>query len=116
MALGNLYELHTGEPAPSERTLSRWAGTTWDGTTTLGLIRASRKLGMPLRVLPPGHELSPSDLPALIEISTLPEVHHATLLVAMDEDRIRLLDPDYGLQEATRAWLERVQKGKILVP
>ena len=116
VALGNLYELLTGNQAPSERTLARWAGTTLDGTTNRGLLKAARKVGLPLQVLPPGHQLTPSDLPVMIEISTLPEVNHATLLLTMNEDSVLLLDPDYGFQPASRTWLTRVQKGKILRP
>lgn len=118
VALANLYEMKTGRVAPSERALTRKAGTTVEGTTTMGMIRAARQLGIhfeePRNLT--REELDQLGGPAILSISTLPTVRHATLLLAIEGDRVLTLDPDYGHYPARREWLERVRYGKVLVP
>ncbi len=118
VSLGNLLEQYYGVPSPSERTLARLAGTTRLGTTTRGLQRAARHLGIafePARVLHP-EEVRALQRPALIAISTIPVVRHSVLLLEGNESGALIIDPDYGLQEnADWTWVQRVQYGKTLV-
>lgn len=118
VSLGNLLEQHYGLPAPSERTLARLAGTTRLGTTTRGMQRAARHLGINLES---AHVLEHDEVralqrPALIAISTTPTVRHSVLLLGGNENGVIIIDPDYGLlEDVDWDWINRVQYGKTLV-
>jgi predicted double-glycine peptidase len=119
VSLANLAEHFCGSPPLSERDVARMAGTTYEGTTMTGLIRAAHELG--LRVISCRKltldELERSGKPAIVFISTIPTVRHATLLVAFRGDRVAFVDPDrsYGYTEMTRARFDRVWYGKTLI-
>jgi len=51
----------------------------------------------------------------IIQISTLPDVRHATLLLRFDGTNVHLIDPDYGYQIMDRPWVSRVMYGKAMV-
>lgn len=118
VSLGNLLEQYYGVPSPSERTLARLAGTTRLGTTTRGLQRAARHLGInmePARALQ-HDEVRALQQPALIAISTIPVVRHSVLLLDGNENSATIIDPDYGLQmNVGWDWVKHVQYGKTLV-
>jgi hypothetical protein len=114
VSLGNLMEQGYGRKAPNERELARLSGTTFFGTTTWGLLRAARALDIPLES-PQAHSIATlGPGPALIQISTLPSVRHLTLFIGTRGTQARLIDPDYGYEEQSMEWLERVLYGKML--
>jgi len=60
-------------------------------------------------------ELRTGNHMAIIRISTLPAVKHATLLIAVQGDVLLSVDPDYGWYPASRDWWGRVLTGKALI-
>ena len=68
----------------------------YEGSTMGGLIRAAERMG--LRVAECRHmnlaELERSGKPAIVFISTIPVVHHATVFVGLHDGTVTLIDPD----------------------
>gem|GEM_PF-4786063 len=116
VALGNLLE-QWGQPSPHERDLARLSGTTYEGTTMGGLIRAAEANGFavlhcaPMRV----EELKQQEHPVIIQISTLPGLLHATVLTHFSEDGAHAIDPAYGQRTIRLSRLERILTGTALV-
>ena len=50
----------------------------------------------------------------VISISTLPDVHHMTLLVALDSEEAHYIDPSYGAWETSRERFDEVWYGKTI--
>jgi hypothetical protein len=60
-------------------------------------------------------ELEKSQLPAIVSISTLPTVHHATLLIKLDAEHAAFIDPAYGPWEVSRARFQEIWYGKTVL-
>ena len=117
-ALANLAELYGRRGASvTERELARVAGTTWEGTTMGGLIRAAREAGM--RVVACRRmslaDLDRQGMPAIVFISTVPSVRHAILYVRTRGDEVEAMDPDRGRIGIPRQRFTEVLYGKALV-
>jgi hypothetical protein len=99
VSLANLIE-HYGmrNEWTTERELSRLSGTTCEGTTMSGLIRAARTSG--LRVVACRKmtldDLQKQGTPAIVFISTTPSVRHAVLYLGVKADMVEAMDPDRG--------------------
>lgn len=117
VSLANLMELFHGYRGLSERDMARVAGTTSEGTTTGGLIRAARKKGLAVRECRVMHmdELAARGGPALVHISTLPHVRHGTLLLEFKGDEVRFVDPQYGYRAISRRRFSEIWYGKTLI-
>lgn len=116
VALGNLME-GWGIPAPSERELARRAGTTSEGTTVDGMIRAAEASGFEVKSCEPRtvEELQGMTLPIIVRISTtLPGLLHATTLVEFQDDKAHFIDPDYGYRVISVERFEEILTGKAL--
>lgn len=117
VALLNYLERHRNHAALTEREVSRVCALTMEGTTTSALLRAARHYGLTnataraLKEL----ELEKTKLPAIVSISTLPGVHHATLLLKLDHERAYFLDPAYGYCDLTRQRFQEVWYGKTVL-
>jgi uncharacterized protein len=117
VALANLLERYHGHPPFSERRIAKLAGTTYEGTTTAGLIRAAEQLGC--RVESCG-VLTLDDLlehgePAIVKIATCPGVRHATLMFGVNERMIYFADPAYGPRKMTHENFLKVWYGTTLI-
>lgn len=116
VSLGNLIERGYARTAPTERELARLTETTIEGTTTRGILAAVRKLGIKIdqcRVMTFA-ELRALDRPALVSISTLPTVHHATVLLRFDDTHAWFIDPDYGEWRTTIEHAQAILYGKTI--
>lgn len=115
VALGNLMEVW-GVSAPSERELVRRAGTTTEGTTISGMIRAAEASGFTVRSCESRtvSELLNMTLPVIVRVSTLPGLLHATTLTHFKDGRAYFIDPDYGRRSIPIERFERVLTGKVL--
>ena len=115
--LANYLEMRGGKARNDERELVRLCGTTIEGTAMNRLYRAARRRG--IRAAEPRRmslaDLEKSGKPAIILISTLPDVRHAALLVKFDGTNAHMVDPDYGYQVTDLTWLDRVIYGKAIV-
>jgi predicted double-glycine peptidase len=60
-------------------------------------------------------ELQPAKLPAIVSVSTLPSVHHATLLVSLDAERANFIDPAYGKWSVSRARFQEIWYGRTVL-
>ena len=60
-------------------------------------------------------ELGKSRLPAIVSISTLPTVHHATLLIKLYADRAYFIDPAYGWWDVPRSRFQEIWYGKTVL-
>lgn len=117
VSLANLMEQFFGFRDVTERRLSRLSRTTCEGTTVSGLVRAARLRGLSViacRTMSMT-ELEAMGRPAIVSISTIPSVRHATLLVGFDGDTVRFIDPSYGYREITRARFAQIWYGKTLI-
>jgi hypothetical protein len=117
VALLNYLERYRHHPPLTEREVSRVCGVTFEGTTTAALVRAARTFGLTnaaacLLDLP---KLERTRLPVIVSISTLPGVHHATLLVRLDADRAEFIDPAYGKWSVTRKRFQEIWYGRTVV-
>lgn len=117
IALGNLLEREFGRPSPTERDLARLAGTTVEGTRMHGLIRAADALGLELVTcrLMGLDELKELNVPAIVQISTIPTVRHATLLVGIHGDSVTFIDPAYGYHQITAERFVEIWYGKTAI-
>ncbi len=119
VALANLLDLVHGIRDGGERKLARLSGTTFEGTTTTGLLRAAEGQGLRVvacRRMSLGEVRELGSL-AIVYISTVPSVQHAMLLIGMSSGgkRVSFVDPDRGYLEMSRERFERVWYGKTLV-
>lgn len=117
VALLNYLERYQNHPPLTEREVARACGVTMEGTTTSALLRAAKHFGQTnatARVLT-FEELKIAKLPVIVSISTLPTVHHATLLIELDAERARFIDPAYGFWEIPRARFEEIWYGKTVL-
>lgn len=117
VALLNYLERHQQHPPLTEREVSRICGVTAEGTTTSALVKAARHFGLTnatARVLTSA-ELEQAKLPVIVSISTLPTVHHATLLLKLDGERAYFLDPAYGYWDLPRQRFQEIWYGKTVL-
>jgi hypothetical protein len=117
VALLNYLEQYRNSRRLTEREVSQRCGITTEGTTTAALVRAAHKYGLTnanVRVLNLS-ELEQLGRPAIVSISTLPRVHHATLLVEIDAQRVHFMDPAYGRWTLPRDRFRQVWYGKTVL-
>jgi len=115
VSLGNMLEMD-GNIQISERFLSQISGTTVEGTTMSGIVKAGRGQGLELAACKwiTLEELDRMGAPAFVQISTLPSVRHAVVFIGMDETHVQLVDPAYGLHEITRLRFSEIWYGKTI--
>ena len=117
VALANYLERFAGQPPLTEQAISRDCGTTREGSTQSDALQAARRHGLAraeCRKLTLA-DLDERTLPAIVSISTLPGLRHATLLVRLDPSTACFLDPAYGEWSVPRARFEQIWYGKTLV-
>ncbi|MES1180787.1 MAG: cysteine peptidase family C39 domain-containing protein [Verrucomicrobiota bacterium] len=117
VALLNYLEQYRGDRGLTERGVSKNCGVTVEGTTIAALVRAARTYGLTnatARVLP-WPELERRGRPAIVSISTLPQVHHATLFIRMDAQTVYFIDPAYGPWTVTRERFREIWYGKTVL-
>jgi hypothetical protein len=117
VALANYLERFADGPLLTEQAISRDCRTTREGSTQSDVLRAARRHGLAraeCRKLTLA-DLNERTLPAIVSISTLPGVRHATLLVRLDADGAYFLDPAYGEWSIPPARFEQIWYGKTLV-
>jgi len=117
VALLNYLEQYRCVKGLTERALSQACGTTLEGSTTAALVRAARGYGLTnaaARVLTEG-ELARHGRPAIVSISTLPSLRHATLLVRLDAQQAHFIDPSYGTWIASRERFRKIWYGKTVL-
>jgi uncharacterized membrane protein YhaH (DUF805 family) len=117
VALLNYLEQYRGVNGLTEREVSKTCGVTVEGTTIAALVRAARTYGLTnatARVLT-WPELESRGRPAIVSISTLPQVHHATLFIRMDAQTVYFIDPAYGPWTATRERFREIWYGKTVL-
>lgn len=116
VALANLLERYYGHTNVTERQMARLAHTTVEGSTVSDLRRAGQRRG--LQVTHCRHltleELQQHGGPAIVSISTMPEVRHATLLCGFVSNRVAFIDPNYGYREISQDRFTRTWYGKAL--
>lgn len=116
VALLNYLERYQHHPPLTEREVARICGVTAEGTTTSALVKAARHFGLTnatARVVTLA-ELEPAKLPVIVSISTLPTVHHATLLLKLDGERAYFLDPAYGYWDLPRQRFQEIWYGRTV--
>jgi hypothetical protein len=117
VALLNYLEQFRHHPPLTEREVARVCGVTAEGTTTAALVNAAHHFGLTnaaARVLTPAG-LDKIPLPAIVSISTLPTVHHATLLVKLDAERADFIDPAYGWWSVPRSRFLEIWYGRTVL-
>jgi uncharacterized membrane protein YhaH (DUF805 family) len=117
VALLNYLEKYRGANGLTERDVSKACGITAEGSTTSALVRAARSYGITnatARVLG-WPELEKIKLPAIVSVSTLPQVHHATLLIKLDAERAYFIDPAYGRHDISRERFKEIWYGKTIL-
>lgn len=117
VCLGNMREVVCGRPAPTERKLARLSMTTVEGTPLRGLIAAAEALGLKVaacKVMSLA-ELQQMNAPAVVQISTIPSVRHATLLLRIHDDDLEFIDPAYGYHHLSPQRFEEIWYGKTAV-
>jgi len=117
VALLNYLEKYHGVNGLTEREVSKACGITAERSTASALVRAARGYGLTnaaARVLD-WPELEKIKLPAIVSVSTLPQVHHATLLIKLDAERAYFIDPAYGKQDITRERFKEIWYGKTIL-
>jgi predicted double-glycine peptidase len=117
VSLANLIEVCHGNKAPSERELAKRSHTTMEGTPLTGLITAARQSGLELKVcrIISMSELRNLNAPALVQISTLPSVRHASLLLKIEGDEAHFIDPAYGYRKISCERFRKIWYGKTLI-
>jgi predicted double-glycine peptidase len=117
VALANALELRAGRSGVTERVAARWCGTTSEGTTRWGLLQAARAEGFTNAWCAPMtfEQLETCGSPAIVSISTMPGVRHATLIVELWGDLVLMVDPAYGRMGVTKAWLRQCWYGMPIV-
>jgi hypothetical protein len=117
VALLNYLERYRQHAPLTEREVSRICHITPEGTTPSALVNAAHYYGLTnanARVLTLT-ELDRATLPAIVSISTLPTVHHATLLIKLDTDRAWFIDPAYGFWDVPRQRFQEIWYGKTIL-
>jgi uncharacterized membrane protein YhaH (DUF805 family) len=117
VALLNYLEQYHGLKGLTEREVSQKCGITTEGATTAALVRAAHRYGL-TNARARGlslTELEQLGRPAIVFISTLPKVHHATLLVKLDADQAHFLDPAYGRWSLPRDRFREVWYGRTVL-
>jgi hypothetical protein len=117
VALLNFLERYAHHEPLTEREVSRVCGVTAEGSTTTALVKAARHFGQTnatAQVLTMA-ELDQAHLPAIVSIATLPMMRHATLLIQLDGERARFIDPAYGFWEVSRARFADIWYGKTVL-
>jgi hypothetical protein len=117
VALLNYLEQFRGAKGLTEREVSRICGVTVEGSTSTALVRAAHAYGLAnatARVIG-WQELEHYGHPAIVSISTLPQVHHATLLIRMDAQQVYFIDPAYGLWKTSRERFRQIWYGKTIL-
>jgi hypothetical protein len=117
VALLNYLEQYRQHAPLTEREVARVCGVTAEGTTTRALVNTAHQFGLTnatARVLTLA-EIEKSRLPVIVSISTLPTVHHATLLVSLDAERVNFIDPAYGKWSVPRARFLEIWYGKTVL-
>ena len=117
VALLNALEQFHGAKNLTEREVAKICGVTTEGTTTAALVRAARHFGLTnatARGLT-ARELERQKLPVIVSISTLPQVHHATLLIRLDGKNASFIDPAYGAWKISRERFQQIWYGKTVL-
>ncbi len=117
VALLNYLERYQHHSPLTEREVSRICGVTPEGTTPYELVNAARHYGLTnatARVLTL-KELEQARLPVIVSISTLPTVHHATLLIKLDTERAWFIDPAYGFWDIPRGRFQEIWYGRTVL-
>lgn len=117
VSLGNFLERFMARKGLTERELARLCGTTLEGTSRRGLLRGARQLGAEVMALGmmSAEDLTRFGQPAIVTISTLPEVRHATLFLRFEGGDVYLIDPEYGYQIVPRERFLKIWYGKTMV-
>ncbi len=117
VALLNYLEQFHGVKGLTEREVSKACGVTMEGSTTTALVRAAHIYGLTNATARAIHwpELEQLGHPAIVSISTLPQVHHATLLVRIDAQQVYFIDPAYGSWSASRERFREIWYGKTIL-
>lgn len=116
VALLNYLERYQHQRGLTEREVARACGVTPEGSTTAAILRAAHHFGLTnatAQVLN-WQQLDQQKLPVIVSISTLPQIHHATLLVSLDEQAASFLDPAYGPWKISRARFQQIWYGKTV--
>ena len=117
VALLNALEQFYGAKNLTEREVSKVCGVTMEGSTTASLVLAAHHYGLTntaARVLT-WPELEQQKLPVIVAISTLPQVHHATLLIGLDGKFASFIDPAYGSWKVSCARFRQIWYGKTVL-
>lgn len=117
VALLNYLERYQNHPPLSERDVAQVCRVTLEGTTTSAIVCAAHRYGLTnatARVLT-ARELEAIKLPAIVSISTIPTVHHATLLFHLDEQRADFIDPAYGFWSVPRQRFDENWYGRTIL-
>jgi uncharacterized membrane protein YhaH (DUF805 family) len=117
VALVNYLEQFHGAKGLTEREASRICGVTGEGSTTTAVVQAAHFYGITnamARVIG-WQELERLGHPVIVSISTLPQVHHATLLIKMDAQQVYFIDPAYGLWKTSRERFRQIWYGKTVL-
>jgi uncharacterized membrane protein YhaH (DUF805 family) len=117
VALLNYLEQFHGVKGLTEREVSKICGVTVEGSTTTAVVNAARAYGLTnatARVIG-WQELENLGHPAIVSISTIPEVHHATLFIKMDAQQVYFIDPAYGLWKTSRERFRQIWYGKTIL-
>jgi hypothetical protein len=117
VALLNYLERFQHHAPLTEREVSQVCGVTPEGTTPAQLVAAAHHYGLTnaaAHVLTVS-QLEHTPLPAIVSISTMPTVHHATLLVHLDPEKAVFIDPTYGLNQISRQRFQEIWYGKTIV-
>lgn len=117
VALLNYLERYQNHAPLTEREVARICNVTAEGTTITSLVKAAQHYGLTnatARVLTLA-ELEQAKLPVIVSISTLPTVHHATLLIGLDAERARFIDPAYGFWEVPRQRFQEIWYGRTVL-
>jgi hypothetical protein len=117
VALLNYLERYAHHAPLTEREVSQACGVTAEGTTTTVLVRAAKSFGLTnatARMLTL-EELEKSPLPVIVSISTLPTVHHATLLIELEGGRAYFIDPAYGFRDLSVQRFQEIWYGKTVL-
>ena len=117
VALLNYLEQYRQHASLTEREMARACGVTAEGATTSALVSAAHQFGLTnstARLLTRA-ELEQAKLPVMVSISTLPTVHHATLLIKLDAERADFIDPAYGKWSVPRSRFQEIRYGKTIL-
>ena len=113
----NYLEQFRGVKNLTEREVSRICGVTTEGSTMTALVKAARHFGL-TNATARGlswPELERQKLPVIVSISTLPQVHHATLLLRLDATNASFIDPAYGAWNISRERFRQIWYGKTVL-